>query len=144
VRHGQVVVLLGAVLSGSIGLSLQGCAPATKSIEPDHVPALKYKNHTCPQLADRLIDVNRRLDALSPIQDTASKLDAVALPAAYISVWIPVLFYSRGGHKEELAILKGEVMAVEQSAREKPCPGVIAYIETQREAAASAAAQITQ
>lgn len=112
-----------------------GCASQARNIEPVHIPATKYANHSCEQLELRLDDVAHRLSVLVPIQDNAVVLDSVALPAGLLTLWIPIMFMSGGGHKDELAILKGEVLAIEASAREKSCNDIVAYIEAQRAAA---------
>ena len=84
-----------------------------------------------------------------PIQDSAATLDAVAVPAGLAMLWfprlaIPALFISGGAHKEDLSLLKGEVVAIDAGAREKPCPQIVQYIEVNRLAGEAAATNVSR
>ena len=120
----------------AVALVLVGCAQSPSSIEARHIPSVKYQDHTCMQMSERLQLVEARLDALIPIQDSASSVDEVMLPVGLVALWgAPLLFMSGGAHQEELSILKGEINAIEHSAKEKGCKEIVEYIHSQRVAA---------
>jgi hypothetical protein len=112
---------------------LLGCAASTQSIKPVEIPVVKYRDHSCSQLTARFQEVGDRAIRLAEIQNTAVKMDSAALAAGAVSLWFPVLFMSGGANKEEIAILKGEMKAIEQAALDKGCQEISSSIADQRQ-----------
>ena len=112
-----------------------GCASSAQSIKPVEIPVVKYRDHSCSQLKARFEDVGDRAMRLAEIQDTAVKMDTAALAAGAVSLWFPVIFMSGGANKEEIAILKGEITAIEKAANQKGCHEISSSIADQRQRA---------
>jgi hypothetical protein len=124
--------------------SFVGCASRANNISASYVPALKYQNHNCDQIKQKLESVCQKVNVLTSIQNSAANVDAVALPAGIISLWFPVLFMSGGSHEKELAQLKGDINALEQTALEKQCSDVITLFQEQRKTVLSTKPQVTE
>ncbi|WP_306534975.1 hypothetical protein [Geobacter sp.] len=118
-------------------LSLVGCASRANNISAIYVPPLKYQNHNCEQIRQKLDSVCEKVNILSSIQNADANSDPVALASGVISLWFPVMFMSGGSHEKDIAQLKGEIIALEQSAIEKQCSEVLTFIQNQREFAMS-------
>uniref|UniRef100_UPI0035B403CB hypothetical protein n=1 Tax=Flavobacterium sp. TaxID=239 RepID=UPI0035B403CB len=86
-------------------------------------------NYDCSELSIRLKQVNEKIKSTIPIQENAANVDSVAAAGGIITTFAPVLFMSGGAHEQELSLLKGEVLAIEQSAKEKKCEDITAFIE---------------
>lgn len=106
-----------------------GCARKPENINPTSIPVIKYKNYDCSELSIRLKQVNEKIKSTIPIQENAANVDSVAAAGGIITIFAPVLFMSGGAHEQELSLLKGEVLAIEQSAKEKKCEDITAFIE---------------
>lgn len=117
--------------------SLVGCASRANNISATYVPPLKYQNHNCEQISQKLDSVCDKAKILSSIQNADANSDPVALASGLISLWLPVIFMSGGSHEKDIAQLKGDMTALEQSAIEKQCSDVLAFIQNQRKIALS-------
>jgi len=116
-----------------IGTFLSGCAPGSKSIEAAYVSPLQYQNYDCNQIGQEMVRVGRKVSEVSGQQDSTAGKDAAMMGIGLVVFW-PALFFLAAGenHKEELARLKGESDALEQSAVNKQCTEVIAQVEAER------------
>lgn len=105
----------------ALSLFAAGCAPASKNISPEYVSPMAYQGYTCNQVREEMQRVTRRVHEVAGVQDSHAQKDAAALGVGLILFW-PALFFMIGqDKKEELARLKGEYEALEQTAIKKNC-----------------------
>lgn len=122
-----------AVLTAS--LFTVGCASSSENISASYVSPLQYQSYTCEQLTEEMQRVGRKAREVAGVQDSEADKDAVAMGVGLVLFW-PALFFLIGDdRKEELARLKGEVEAIEQSAIKKDCKTLLANVAKEREAA---------
>lgn len=114
--------LFKKTVAAAIILSLlQGCSTHSENIGASYVSPLEYHDHTCRQIRQELVRVNRKVLDVSGKQDREATKDAVAFGVGMLLFW-PALFFMIGDDKkEELARLKGEYEALENTAIEKNC-----------------------
>jgi hypothetical protein len=111
--------IFGAVLAA---LFMAGCASKSADIAPAYVSPMTYQSYTCPQLAAEAQRVSAAAAAAAGQQDSQSTKDAVATTVGVIILW-PTLFLI-GGDKQnaaQLAVLKGQMDAIEQASIQKNC-----------------------
>lgn len=100
---------------------LNGCAASSKNIQSQYVSPLVYKDYDCDQVSQEMMRIHRRVSEVSGKQDSQATKDAVALGVGLVIFW-PALFFMIGDdQKDELARLKGEYDALEQTAIAKKC-----------------------
>jgi hypothetical protein len=83
---------------------------------------MQYDAYACPQLAEEAQRVSSRAAQAAGAQDSQATKDTVATTVGVIVFW-PSLFFI-GGDKQnaaELARLKGEMDAIEQTSVRKKC-----------------------
>jgi hypothetical protein len=105
-----------------LGTALGGCASSSADITPAYVSPVAYQGYTCQQLALEAQAVSARAAALSGVQDSKRTNDALATTAAVVIFW-PAAFFV-GGDKQnaaELGLMKGQMVAIEQSSVQKKC-----------------------
>lgn len=118
---------------------LSACAQKSENIQASYVSPLQYNSYSCPQIEQEIARVSRKVSEISGVQDKQANKDAAALGVGLVIFW-PALFFMIGSDKkEELARLKGEYDALEQSAIQKNC-SVAKHITKSRAAAAAKAA----
>src|SRR5215475_8612492 len=128
-RRVLVCVLISA-------FSVAGCATSSDKVTASYVSPMQYENWNCRQLAEEAQRVSHHAAAAAGAQDSQATKDAVATTVGVIVFW-PALFLI-GGDKQtaaELARLKGEMDAIEQTSIRKRCG-----IQFQRPAATAQAA----
>jgi hypothetical protein len=101
---------------------LAGCASNSDKIAAAYVSPLQYESYTCRQLAEEAQRVSARASAAAGAQDSQATKDTVATTAAIIIFW-PAAFFVQGDKQNaaELARLKGEMDAIEQTSIRKNC-----------------------
>jgi hypothetical protein len=103
-------------------LLVAGCATHSADVTAAYVSPMQYDAYTCPQLAEEAQRVSSHAAEASGAQDSQATKDAVATTVGVIVFW-PSLFFI-GGDKQnaaELARLKGEMDAIEQTSIRKKC-----------------------
>jgi hypothetical protein len=103
-------------------LALGGCATSSDKITASYVSPMQYESWNCRQLAEEAQRISYRASAAAGAQDSQVTKDAVATTVGVIVFW-PALFLI-GGDKQnaaELARLKGEMEAIEQTSIRKNC-----------------------
>jgi hypothetical protein len=107
-----------------------GCASSADDIAPSYVSPIAYENYSCEQLAFEAQSVSSRAAQAAGVQNKARTSDAVVTTVGVVVFW-PALFFLDGDGQQaaELARLKGQMEAIEQSSIRKNCG-----IEFQREA----------
>jgi hypothetical protein len=111
-----------AVISTIALLLLEGCASSSDKITASYVSPMQYDSYNCRQLAEEAQRVSARASAAAGAQDSQATRDTVATTAAIIIFW-PAAFFVQGDKQNaaELARLRGELDAIEQSSIRKQC-----------------------
>jgi hypothetical protein len=110
---------------------VSACASKSENIQATYVSPLQYQSYSCSQLEQEISRVSRKVSEISGSQDKQASGDAVAMGVGLVIFW-PALFFLIGDDKkEELARLKGEFDALEQSAIQKNC-SIAKTIQTQK------------
>jgi hypothetical protein len=105
-----------------VAIVLGGCASSSDQIAASYVSPMQYESWTCRQLAEEAQRVSQRAAIAAGAQDKQRTNDAVATTVGVVIFW-PALFLI-GGDKQtaaELARLKGEMDAIEQTSIRKNC-----------------------
>lgn len=105
--------ILIALLSFSVALA--GCAKKTRDVQASYVPTTKYDAYLCSQLRDEASRVSQRATAVFGEQNMKASIGAV--------IYWPTSVVSRtaGASDEEVARLKGEMIAIEQNSNARNC-----------------------
>ena len=111
-----------AVISICIVMSfLTACATRPRQIKDTYVSPLQYQEHSCDQIRQEYVRVNRKIIEVTEKQDRTADKDAAGLIIGAFIFW-PAVFLVLGGDKEnELARLKGESQAMEIMSMQKKC-----------------------
>jgi len=106
----------------AIAAMVAGCAKEASQVGAMYVSPIAYDSYSCPQLAEEAQRVSARAAQASGVQDQKSTNDAVAMGVGLIVVW-PALFFIKGNDENtsQLARLKGEMEAIEQTSIKKNC-----------------------
>jgi hypothetical protein len=104
------------------GIAVTGCAKDASQVGATYVSPIIYENYTCPQLAEEAQRVSSRAAQASGIQDQKSTNDAIAMGVGLVVVW-PALLFIKGNDENtaELARLKGQMDAIEETSIKKRC-----------------------
>ncbi len=98
-------------------LALSACAKAPSKIAPIAVSEESYAEQTCESLVMETTRIDTELAMLFKKQQKARGMDVAAL----IIVGIPVTWLYKGSKEPEIAQLKGEMIAIEQTALGHAC-----------------------
>ena len=106
---------------------LSACASKSKNIDSTYVSPLAYQSYNCEQIGQEMSRIGRNLSEISGAQDNTSTKDTVVMTVGLVVFW-PSLFFLAAGEDQEgdIARLKGESEALEQSAINKQCTTVLA------------------
>ena len=102
---------------------LVGCATQPSEIATIHVSPLQYDSYDCDQIAMEMRHVVRKINDLYHELEEEADSDEGSMAIGLIIFW-PALFFLEGGDDEraaEYAHLKGELIALEDSAVMKKC-----------------------
>lgn len=94
-----------------------GCAKRPESIAPSYVSALPYQSLSCSQLAEEMARVNAAYTTAAQQQNDAADGDAVGV----IFLGLPTSTLSGGNVAAQVASLKGQQEALQQTAIRKNC-----------------------
>jgi hypothetical protein len=103
-------------------LTLIGCASKSSEIAPSYVSPMMYQSFTCQQLAAEATRVSAAAATAAGQQDSQVTKDAVATTVGVVIFWPALLLI--GGDKQnaaQLAQLKGQMDAIEQTSIQKNC-----------------------
>lgn len=103
-------------------LVLGGCASSSKEISAAYISPMTYDSYNCEQLSAEMQRISSRVQQVSGSVDSRASNDSVAMGVGLVLFW-PALFFLKGDGPEaqELARLKGEYDAVNQTAIRKQC-----------------------
>jgi hypothetical protein len=129
------------VLCASVVLAM-GCSTSSKDIAPMYVSPLQYQAYTCEQLGAEGARIQTRVQQLGGRLDEAASNDK-ALTTVGIVLFFPTLFFLGGTKQQEAEYgrLKGEYEAIQQTAVQKNCAGLVAPTQQAGQPAAPAASQ---
>jgi hypothetical protein len=100
---------------------IAGCATKSENITAKYVSPMQYNSLNCQQVESEMIRVSNQVRTVAGVQDEEAQGDAIAMGVGMVLFW-PALFFLAGDDKEqELAQLKGEHQALQQSAIQKEC-----------------------
>lgn len=104
------------------GLTLCGCASKSSDIQPAFVSPVMYQNYDCNQLAQEAQVVSQKAGVATKRQDQNRKNDAVKTTVGVVLFW-PVILMNEGNGQDAatLAMLKGQMEAIEAASRQKGC-----------------------
>jgi len=99
-----------------------GCASKSANVEATYVPAQNYGGYTCQQLAEEGRNVSARAAQAAGQQDKNRKNDTMKTTVGVILFW-PIILANEGNGQvtAELANLKGQMKAIEQTSTKKNC-----------------------
>lgn len=109
------IALAGAFL-------LAACAKDANQVGATYTSPVLYDGYTCPQLAEEAQRVSSRAAQSSGVQDQKATNDKVAMGVGLVIFW-PALLFTKGNDENtaELARLKGQMEAIEQTSIKKRC-----------------------
>lgn len=102
-------------------VALAGCAKNSTEIQSSYVSPLQYDDFSCSQIKSEIGRVGRKMNEVAGVQDKTASDDSVAMGVGLILFWPALFFIDSSDQHVELARLKGEFDALEQSAVRKDC-----------------------
>jgi len=105
----------------SIIVLMSGCAQKADSIKATYASPLPYEKHSCKQLKNEVIRVNKKLAEISGQQAATADKDAVVIGVSVL-FWPALLLMAQGeDQKVEIASLKGQYDTIRDVAAKKNC-----------------------
>jgi hypothetical protein len=106
----------------AVALSIAGCATRSENIAASYVSPMTYASYNCNQLREEAARISSRVVQVTGAQDQKATGDAIATGVGVIIFW-PALFLIKGDSTTaaELARLRGEMDAIEQTSTQKQC-----------------------
>lgn len=103
-------------------IALVGCATRATEIAPAYVSTVGYQALTCDQLALEAQSLSARAAEAAGLQNRKANNDAAAMAVGLIVFW-PALFFMKGdgAQASEVARMKGEMQAIEQTSIRNNC-----------------------
>ena len=103
-------------------LLVAGCAKDADQVGASYISPIQYEGYTCPQLSEEAQRISARAAQASGIQDQKATNDKVAMGVGLVIFW-PALLFTKGNDENtaELARLKGQMDAIEQTSIKKRC-----------------------
>ncbi|MDQ1338338.1 MAG: hypothetical protein QG617_1305 [Campylobacterota bacterium] len=112
---------IGSVIVASVIL-MSGCSQKADSIKATYASPLPYEKHSCKQLKDEVIRVNKRLSEISGQQADVANKDAVVMGVGLVIFWPALLLMAQGeDQKAEIGNLKGQYNTLRDVAVKKNC-----------------------
>jgi hypothetical protein len=106
------------ILAAALALSMvAGCAKRPDAITPISLPTTAYVNLDCSQLVAEHQKSKTALDVASKAQNSAATGDAVGV----FLIGVPVSSLGGGDQEGQVALHKGEIVAIEAVQKNKGC-----------------------
>lgn len=101
---------------------VSGCASSSKEIQAAYVSPMTYQDFSCSQLIAESQRIQRRVSGAAGAVDDRASGDKMKMGVGLVLFW-PTLFFLKGDGPEaqELARLRGEYEAIEQTYNRKDC-----------------------
>ncbi len=110
--------LIAVALSGAMVTS---CASAPDKISAAYVSPIQYGSYDCTQVREEMMRVASHVREVAGVQQQAHTRDQIAMGVGLVVFWPALFLLASGDKKAELADLKGQYEALNQSAIEKHC-----------------------
>jgi hypothetical protein len=119
----------------AVAALVTGCAKDATQVGATYVSPILYDNYTCPQLAEEAQRVSLHAAEAAGVQDQKATNDKVAMGVGPIVFW-PALFLTKGNDENtaELARLKGQMDAIEETSIKRKCGITFQHASQQRQA----------
>ena len=117
---------------------MSGCADKAASIQANYVSPLAYNSYDCESLEQEYARLVRKSQSMNKQQDDVASNDGIATGVGMILFWPALFFIDNDDMREEVAQLKGEVIAVEQASVRKKCMSLSNQMDADREASKDA------
>ncbi|KQT57594.1 MULTISPECIES: hypothetical protein [unclassified Aureimonas] len=103
-------------------LSLAGCAKRSENISAVYVSPMAYRGLSCEELAEEAQVISSRAIVATGAQDKQAGKDVAVTTVGVVLFW-PALFFIDGNDEKaaEVARLKGEMQAIEDTSRRNNC-----------------------
>jgi len=100
---------------------IAACSTPPDKISASDVSPLQYADYSCDQITREMNRVQRQLVQVTGAQQKYADNDAVAMGVGLVLFWPALFFLASDDQKEELARIKGEYEALQQSAIRQDC-----------------------
>ena len=102
-------------------MTLAGCATNPDNIQATSKSPMTYRGLSCNEMNMEAQRISDRLTDITGQQRAEASKDAVAMTVGMLVFW-PALFFMMGDdHKDEIATLRGEAIALQSAANAKGC-----------------------
>lgn len=101
----------------AVAVLLAGCAKAPSAIAPSYVSAVPYESYSCRQLGEERSRLQAAYTVAAKQQEDARTGDVVGV----IFLGLPTSTLSGGNIAPQIANLKGQMVAVDQTIIAKNC-----------------------
>jgi hypothetical protein len=110
------------IVAVTAAFAVSGCASSADKVAPVYVSPLQYDAYNCQQIGEEARRIAARASEAVGVQNEQARSDATTTAVAIVIFW-PAAFFLDGDNEKtaELARLKGELQAIEQSAIRKQC-----------------------
>lgn len=114
----RAITMVGAAFLSAL---MVGCSPNPTRIDPKPVPVMGYTSMSCTELSSlHTVDVSK-LQTEDVEQRSARRSDAWGV----LLLGLPVGRMAGGNRADEIAELKGEIIAIGSTFRSHHCTGVL-------------------
>ena len=100
---------------------LASCADHADKVQASYVSPLQYQEYSCHQIRTEVMRISHKVNEVAGIQDKTASNDSTAMGVGLILFWPALFFIEHGDQHVQLAELKGQYDALEQTAIQKNC-----------------------
>jgi hypothetical protein len=100
-----------------LGVLVSGCATPPDKIKPIDMPADAYMTKSCSDLKAERASTNTKLEVSTGMQKSAANSDAMGV----FLVGLPVSSMVQGDRGSEVAVYKGQMIAIDRAIKSKGC-----------------------
>jgi hypothetical protein len=102
-------------------LSITACAQHSDRVQASYVSPIQYDDYSCRQIRAEMMRVSHKVNEIAGVQDKQASNDSVAMGVGLVIFWPALFFISGSDQHVQLADLKGQYDALEQTAIQKNC-----------------------
>ena len=121
-HHRKAISIATQLKLGFVSLLVSGCATDPSKITATYTSPIQYSEYSCGQLSEEASRVSARAAQVTGTHKQKADNDAVMMGVGLVLFW-PTLFLigGDGATAAEVARLKGEMEALEQTSIKKNC-----------------------
>lgn len=101
--------------------TLIGCADHADKVNASYVSPLQYQEYSCHQIRAEVMRLSHKVNEVAGVQDKTASNDSAAMGVGLILFWPALFFIEHSDQHVQLAELKGQYDALEQTAVQKNC-----------------------